>query len=87
MTRLFNYVDRILDRAEQRADERRANMDSIMEDAKRRQEELSVVVLRNNGEERLLLSSSPDLIPPLEFEPVAKSSFMAPAPVRGIARR
>ena len=50
-------------------------------------EALIVVVLRNNGEERLLLSSSPDLIPPLEFEPVAKSSFMAPAPVRNIARR
>jgi len=87
MTRLFNYVDRILDRAEQRADERRANMDSILEDAKRRQEELAVVVLRNNGEERLLLSSSPDLIPPLEFEPVAKPSFMTPAPVRSISGR
>ena len=50
-------------------------------------EALIVVVLRNNGEERLLLSSSPDLIPPLEFEPVAKSSFMTPAPVRNAARR
>jgi len=48
---------------------------------------LIVVVLRNNGQERLLLSSSPDLIPPLEFEPVAKSSFMAPAPVRNATRR
>jgi len=47
-------------------------------------EALIVVVLRNNGEERLLLSSSPDLIPPLEFEIVAKSSFMTPAPVRNV---
>jgi hypothetical protein len=46
-----------------------------------------VVVLRNNGQERLLLSSSPDLIPPLEMERVAKSSFMTPAPVRNNARR
>jgi len=50
-------------------------------------EALTVVVLRNNGHERLLLSSSPDLIPPLEFEPAAKPSFMAPAPVRNAARR